>query len=429
MKNYIDTEDANLKAAFSSLKNASDGVFQSLKNEINNNKVKVAFPETVISFQLNPETRIDVYKSALIYVDDGFNSLLQDKGSGIQSAVIIGLFHYYTRNVAHSSCSLLAIEEPEVYLHPQARRVISNRLDDFLEKDKNQVIITTHSPEFITAPHEDLNIILVKKELEIGTTATNTNFTDSKEKQILVKIQNSEMFFADKVILVEGGDKYILEAISKYYGTVVKPELGLNWLNDKNISVISVGGKTEFWKYYKKLNELKIKAYILADFDFFLRKFNEFLTQLKAKQENIDQLNSLKSKLGIPNIELKRKILEEITNFQTFLNNEGYAIDEKELRSKLKEPFKVKRLNQIDNSHHEEIRALFEKYKTVGIFILENELEDYYSEQCKRLTRGISGKEEKPIYVVSQLVNKETSITELVNCDEYISFLNIVTAN
>src|SRR5690606_37730228 len=91
LKNYIDTEDANLKAAFSSLKNASDGVFQSLKDEINNNKVKVAFPETVISFQFNPETRIDVYKSALIYVDDGFNSLLQDKGSGIQSAVIIGL--------------------------------------------------------------------------------------------------------------------------------------------------------------------------------------------------------------------------------------------------------------------------------------------------------------------------------------------------
>ncbi|MHA4844524.1 ATP-dependent nuclease [Flavitalea antarctica] len=428
LRRYINTDDPNLNAAFGSLKSASDGVFQNLKEEINNNQVKIAFPDTIISFQFNPETKIDVYKSALIYVDDGFNSLLQDKGSGIQSAVIIGLFHYYTRNVAHSSCSLLTIEEPEVYLHPQARRVISNRLDDFLEKDKNQVIITTHSPEFITAPHEHLNIILVKKENEVGTTATNTNFSDSKEKQILVKIQNSEMFFADKVILVEGGDKYILESISKYYGTILKPELGINWLNDKNMSVVSVGGKTEFWKYYKKLNELKIKSYVLADFDFFLRKFNEFLTHLKAKQENVNELNALKSKLGLPDIELKRKILEEIANFQTFLNKEGYTIDEKELRSKLKEPFKVKKLNQIDTLHHKEIKALLDKYKALGIFILENELEDYYTEQCKKLTRGISGKEEKPIYIISQLVNDKTRIVDLIDCTEYIAFLDIVTA-
>ncbi len=426
LKNYIDTEDPNLKAAFGSLKNASDGVFQTLKEEINNNKVKVAFPETVISFQFNPETRIDVYKSALIYVDDGFNSLLQDKGSGIQSAVTIGLFHYYTRNVAHSSCSLLAIEEPEVYLHPQARRVISNRLDDFLEKGRNQVIITTHSPEFITAAHEDLNIILVRKENETGTTATNTSFSDSKEKQILVKIQNSEMFFADKVILVEGGDKYIVEAISKYYGTALQPDLGPNWLNDKNISVISVGGKTEFWKYYKKLNELKIQAYVLADFDFFLRKFNEFLTHLKAKKENIDELNGLKSKLGLPDIQLKRKILDKIDEFQLFLNKEGYSIDEKEVRSKLKEPFKAKTLNHITDAFHVDIKKLLEKYKSLGIFILENELEDYYNEKCKKLTRGITGKEEKPIFIVSQLVNDKTAITDLMDCAEYLTFLDLV---
>lgn len=426
LRNYINTEDAGLKAAFGGLKNASDGVFQKLKDEINNNQVKVAFPDTVISFQFNPETRIDVYKSALIYVDDGFNSLLQDKGSGIQSAVTIGLFHYYTRNIAHTSCSLLAIEEPEVYLHPQARRVISNRLDDFLEKDKNQVIITTHSPEFIAVANENLNISLVRKDAPTGTTATNTNFIDSKEKQILVKIQNSEMFFADKVILVEGGEKYIVEAISKIYGTTYNPELGPNWLNDKNISVIAVGGKTEFWKYFKKLNELKIKTYILADFDFFLRKFNEFLTNLSVRKDVTDELNALKGKIGVQDIVLKRKIISEIEKFQALLNEEGYTLDERELRIKLKEPFKIKKLNQIDQKFHDEIKALFEKYKKWGFFILENELEDYYSDDCKKLTRGISGKEEKPIFIVSQLINQDRKITDLIDCKEYIAFFDLV---
>lgn len=423
LKNYVDTENAELKVAFDQLREASNGVFQHLKTEINNSKVKVAFPNTSISFQFNPETRLDVYKSALIYVDDGFNSLLQEKGSGIQSAVIIGLFHYYTRSIAHASSSLLVVEEPEVYLHPQARRVISHRLDDFLEGNQNQVILTTHAPEFITSAHEDLNVIVVRKDQKEGSMATNTSITNSKEKQILVKIQNSEMFFADKVLLVEGGDKYILESIAKYYGSEVKRELGSNWLNDKNFSIIAVGGKNEFWKYYKKLHELKISVFVLADFDFFLRSFSEFLNNLDAKQETKDQLNAIKSKLGIVDLKIKKKILEGLETFQKVLSDEGCTLDEKDLRIKLKEPFKVKCLSQIDEKHHQEIRAYLQKFKQLGIFILENELEDYYTDRCKLLLRGVNGKEEKAIHIVSQLINDDCKITDLFKCDEYLDFL------
>jgi putative ATP-dependent endonuclease of OLD family len=424
LKNYIDADNKELQHAFSGLKIASDGVFENLRIAINDSKVKVAFPNTKISFQFNPDKKIDVYKSALIYVDDGFNSLLQDKGSGIQSAVTIGLFHYYTRNIAHASCSLLAIEEPEVYLHPQARRVISDRIDEFLEGNKNQVIVTSHSPEFITTAHEDLNIILVKKNDSDGTTATNTTFNDSKEKQILVKVQNAEMFFADAVILVEGGEKYIIEAIAKFYGRIVKPDLGENWLNDLNFSVISVGGKSEFWTYYKKLNELKIKCYVLADFDFLLRCFSEFLTNLKAKPESINELNAIKSKLKIHDITLKKEIISEIEKFRNILAGHNYTFNEKDLKIKLKEPFKIKTLNQIDSEHHHVIREFSEKYRKMGIYILEKELEDYYTETCKKQTRGVNGKEEKPIYIVSQLVSDKQQIVELVDCGEYLDFLN-----
>ena len=184
LRQYINTDNEKLQKAFAELRDASDDVFDSLKTEINNSQVKVAFPETEVSFQFNPETNIDIYKSALIYVDDGFNTLLQEKGSGIQSAVIIGLFHYYTTNIAHAASSLLVVEEPELYLHPQARRVISYRLTDFLENGKNQVIVTTHAPEFITSVHEDLNLIVIKKNQEEGSTSANATITDIKEKQI-----------------------------------------------------------------------------------------------------------------------------------------------------------------------------------------------------------------------------------------------------
>jgi len=60
---------------------------------------------------------------------------------------------------------------------------------------------------------------------------------------------------------------------------------------------------------------------------------------------------------------------------------------------------------------------------------MDNELENYYSDLCRQKTHGISGKEEKPIYIVSQLVNDETSIVDLINCDEYFVFLNHVAAH
>lgn len=49
-------------------------------------------------------------------------SELQDKGSGIQSAVIIGLYNYYTNSIAHTSSSLLAVEEPERVFTPSSKK-------------------------------------------------------------------------------------------------------------------------------------------------------------------------------------------------------------------------------------------------------------------------------------------------------------------
>src|SRR5690606_32035290 len=127
----------------------------------------------------------------------------KDKGAGIQSAVTISLYDFYVRNVAHCGSSLLAIEEPELYLHPHGRRVISNRLTRFADNGKNQVIMTTHTPEFVSTIHETQNIISVRKD-GTATTAKNIHFNTPKRKQILIKKQNAEMLFADAVILTEG---------------------------------------------------------------------------------------------------------------------------------------------------------------------------------------------------------------------------------
>lgn len=383
LRKYIQVDDNDLNDAFGKVKDASNKLFEDLQKNIFHQKNQIAFPNTEISFQFNPDVKQDIYKSALIYVDDGFNSKLDEKGSGIQSIVIISLFDYYIRNIAHTNGSLLAIEEPELYLHPHGRRVISDRVDAFLDGHKNQVILTTHSPEFICSPHEDTNLIIVKKDDR--TFAKNLSFNDIKTKQILIKKQNAEMFFADAVILVEGADKYILESIAEEFGTKIRiksngieNDLGRNWLNDYNISIINCGGKHEFWKYVKILNEFKIPWLIIADFDYIRNGLNAFFTNLSYEQHFQDDLNALKSKI---NISGKYKSISDIDKTETKQELEKYI-------SKLSE----------EN----------------GIHILTGELEHFYH------SRPTYDKEQGVIEILSTSIEKNNMISEYIKVDEFV---------
>lgn len=107
LKAYVKTDSDKLKEAFDNVKTASNEVFKSLEDKIVDTSIDVAFPDTTISFLLNPDTKQDVYKNAIIYINDGFSSELKDKGTGIQSAVLIGLFDFYIRNVVRNGKSTL----------------------------------------------------------------------------------------------------------------------------------------------------------------------------------------------------------------------------------------------------------------------------------------------------------------------------------
>ena len=386
LRECIKSDDEDLNNAFGKVKEASNKLFEELQNKISCEKTQIAFPNTKISFQFNPDTKQDIYKSTLIYVDDGFNSKLEEKGSGIQSAVIIGLFDYYIRNIAHTNGSLLAIEEPEIYLHPHGRRVISDRLNTFLDNHKNQVILSTHSPEFICSPHEDVNIIIVRKNSK--TSAKNFDFNDTKTKQVLIKKQNAEMFFADAVILVEGADKYILESIAEEFGNKIKINtngeekvLGENWLNDYNISIINCGGKMEFCKYVKIFNDIEIPWLVLADFDFLREGLNDFFTKLSYGPEFIDGLNSLQSKILVTG---KYKAVSEIGDTQIQQEVKSYLL----------------KLSDDNN-----------------INILTGELENFYKEKPK------FSKEAGVIETLSKLMEENKRIEEYVEIDEYVNAL------
>ena len=88
-------------------------------------------------------------------------------------------------------------------------------LDNELETNgilKNQVIVTTHAQEFVEdVDIENINVIKKGKD---GTKKSRIDiekydFKELQKLKIELIYKNAEMFFADKVILVEG-EEYIL---------------------------------------------------------------------------------------------------------------------------------------------------------------------------------------------------------------------------
>ena len=64
-----------------------------------------------------------------LYVDDGFRNAVENKGHGLQRAVIFTILRRYAEYMTSSPDGkkrnlILAVEEPELYMHPQAQRTI-----------------------------------------------------------------------------------------------------------------------------------------------------------------------------------------------------------------------------------------------------------------------------------------------------------------
>lgn len=86
---------------------------------------------------------------------------LRRQGQGIQSLSVIFLFHAFVQHLLQElyepdSEAVLALEEPETHLHPQAARTLWTHVRDL----PGQKIVTTHSPYFVQhVPFRDLRLV------------------------------------------------------------------------------------------------------------------------------------------------------------------------------------------------------------------------------------------------------------------------------
>ena len=205
------------------------------------------------------------YRSLGIHIKE--NSVFEwapalSMGTGIQSMVAISLIRAY--RAISGSKSILLIEEPEIYLHPHARRHFYGILDK-IAAEGIQIIYTTHSTEFVDLYNFD-RVNIVNKNWEMGTHVNQgRNITVDDDSKTRIKMQTemdntrNELFFSEKVFLVEG----ITEKNSMPYF------FKLNQINmyKENISIVDVGGKQNIIFFSTILKSFKIPFVVLLDSD------------------------------------------------------------------------------------------------------------------------------------------------------------------
>jgi predicted ATP-dependent endonuclease of OLD family len=131
---------------------------------------------------------------------------------------------------------LLLIEEPELYLRPQAQRYLYRLLREF-SLAGNQVIYSTHSPAFLNVTRLD-ELVFVERLPRTGTRVLQPEPVSADEDfRVMTEFDaaRSELLLARAVVLVEGlTEKLVLPFVFSALGYDVDREA---------ISIIECGGK------------------------------------------------------------------------------------------------------------------------------------------------------------------------------------------
>lgn len=167
--------------------------------------------------------------------------------------------------------TLLLIDEPELYLHPQAVEVVRAALSRLAGNDY-QVVITTHSANMI-ARSDAPSALLIRRTAADGTKCyprikdAVRDAIDGADHQseVLFALSNStKILFSERIGITEGKtERTILPAI-------FQREFGLTPDEDK-IGLVDIGGTPNIPDAMKVLSAMGVPCKAIVDLDFVFR--------------------------------------------------------------------------------------------------------------------------------------------------------------
>lgn len=280
-----------------------------------NQKIEEFFPGVEISVHIpTPEIK-ELFKSGTVKIKEEGADILRNfdsLGHGAQRSIqmaLIRLLAETTKALKGVGKTLLLIEEPELFLHPQAIWRLRKALKE-LSNEGYQVVIATHSPMMLSK-NEIPHAILIRKN-NSGTYRLKSIKESIEEKiqdhgaqaDLLFDLGNSShILFSEKILLMEG--KTEKHTIPLVYESVTG-----NSQSGSQIAFISLRGAGDIRKSKEILEEMKFDVKSVVDLDFcfqraitdgFLDENDENIEACKVLFQDLkDELEVELSEAGLP---------------------------------------------------------------------------------------------------------------------------------
>lgn len=261
--------------------------------------------------------------------------------------------------------SMLALEEPESHLHPQAQRALFSHI----KQVTGQRVVSTHSPYFAgQAQLEDLRLFLKSK----GDTIVTKLDTSPLKPDEIRKLQDTvvetrgDLLFARGVLLFEGQteEQALPVYASRYWGATIH-ELGLCF--------VRVNG-TDYFPFMWLLKALQIPWYVFADGE------PDPVSKLEAALKKAKEPQASRC----PNV----VVLPNGNGFEAQLLAEGYlpeietAIDQVEAQKNYLDDY----MSTLDGKPKK--KKIIRDYKSAGA--RERAAGDYLSENKTRMAKPVA---------------------------------------
>jgi putative ATP-dependent endonuclease of the OLD family len=301
LKSAFDEFNGNIKGESTESGYSLESIEREITEEIDN-------WGTSFEFFINPVAPDDLVKSLIGHrIQDKALGLSQSStcyGQGFQRHLVFTLIKLsakYTASVKPGSgkefspqLTWLLFEEPEAFLHPSQIDALDVNLRTIGKIEGNQVLITTHSPEFVSKNIEDVPSLVRLCRNDVTTTVGQISSTklaeifsdnqqavqqwlanpkiskNTSQQDLTMEMESikyalwldpkrSCAFFANKVLLVEGPTEVAL--ISYLMG------LGQISSHTDGVFVLDAMGKYNIHRFMNLFGEMHIPHAVLYDYD------------------------------------------------------------------------------------------------------------------------------------------------------------------
>ena len=269
------------------LDNLGNGITRTVRQFVPDAEVDLSWSQ--------PDLDIKLPTAKIRLGEDGYQTAVGGAGHGLQRIFMMSILQHLAGAQADTESTaaelpalILAIDEPEIYQHPNRQRNMSQVLLSLATKGipgaagKTQIVYSTHSPHFVGIDRLD-QIRLVRKAAgdNDGPKATRLSSTSleavadtlshiskrakvsaeqlRRRLRVVMSPVMNEGFFADAIVLVEGeGDRAALAKVADLSGY---------HLERRGISIIPCGGKANISGPAAIFRSLDIPLYVVWDAD------------------------------------------------------------------------------------------------------------------------------------------------------------------